>query len=100
LEIKNAASKVKKCMKRGRQCTHAHVTLQTFTAHVLQTFTGAGGSSSRLGPAAAAHTGSRRQQRACHETRAPDRDGPDRTGWFTGSLKNRPVQPVFSGLIA
>ena len=54
----------------------------------------------RLGPAADMHTGSRRQQRACYETRAPDRDGPDRTGRFTGSLKNRPVQPIFSGLIA
>jgi len=98
-EINKKASKVNQQQKHkarglvGRYYTHAHSTLK----HARR----AGGSSRKAQAQRQLLTRDiRRKQHAHHQTRLPNRDGSDGTGRFTGSVKKRPVQPVFSGSIA
>ena len=98
-EINKKASKVNQQQKHkawslaGKYYTHAHSTLK----HARPT----GGSSRKAQAQRQLLTrDTSRKQHAHHQTRLPNRDGSDGTGRFTSSIKNRPVQPVFSGSIA
>ena len=99
-EINKKASKVNQQQKHnkawslaGKYYTHAHSTLK----HARP----AGGSSRKAQAQRQLLTrDTSRKQHAHHQTRLPNRDGSDGTGRFTSSVKNQPVQPVFSGSIA